>query len=203
MTKIKLCGCFREEDIQTANILHPDYIGFVFFKKSHRYVAQAQALKLKRLLSPTIRAVGVFVNEDIENVMHLLSEGIIDLAQLHGDEDEDYILRLQERFGKPVIKAFVLRKKDDIIKAEKSPAGHILLDAGMGDGTTLNWDELQDIRHPYFLAGGLDPENVINAVKTLHPFAVDVSSGIETNRIKDPRKMEAFVNAVRRIDHNG
>lgn len=198
MTKIKLCGLSRTRDILAANQLRPEYIGFVFAPKSSQYISSEQARELKALLSPQIRAVGVFVNEGIDRVEELLNSGVIDLAQLHGSEDADYIRQLRTRTGKPVIQAFRITSEEDVKRAEHSIADHILLDAGAGTGTVFDWSMLQQIRRSYFLAGGLGPENVKGAVERLHPYAVDVSSGIETDGSKDPEKMAAFVTAVRK-----
>ncbi len=199
MTRIKLCGLSRTEDIDTANRLRPDYIGFVFSQKSRRYVDIEKARMLRQQLYAGISAVGVFVDEDPETVIEYLYDGVIDIAQLHGSEDDSYIERIRSSSGKPVIKAFMLRQKDDIIKAVQCPADYILLDAGRGDRETFDWSLAEEITRPFFLAGGLDPENAAGAISMLCPFAVDVSSGIETDGIKDPVKAEAFVNAVRRF----
>ncbi len=198
MTKIKLCGLSRQCDIEWANELKPDYIGFIFWSKSKRNISPEKAKELKALLSPDIKAVGVFVNEPVENVAELLSNNIIDVAQLHGSEDEEYIAKLRTLSDKPIIKAFLLKSKDDAEMAERSTADHILLDSGMGAGKSFDWNLLREIKRPYFLAGGLYPENVRDAIDKLSPFAVDVSSGIETDNFKDKNKMTAFVKAVRK-----
>lgn len=198
MTKIKLCGLSRLCDIEVANELKPEYIGFVFAPKSIRYVKPNMAAELTAKLSPDIKAVGVFVNESVDTVAELLRERIIDVAQLHGNEDETYIALLRERTDKPIIKAFQISSSTDIHKAEQSAADCVLLDSGAGTGTAFDWGFVKSIRRPYFLAGGLDADNVADAVKALHPFAVDVSSGIETGGVKDKIKMAAFVAAVRK-----
>lgn len=200
MTKIKFCGLTRSGDIEAANELKPDYIGFVFWPKSKRAVTAGEAKILKSKLDPSIKAVGVFVDEDMEAVKSLLDGGIIDIAQLHGHEDEDYINGLKKASGKPVIKAFRIRSEEDIRKAEASPADLVLLDAGMGDGVTFDWSLIKNAGRPYFLAGGLDPDNAADAVRTLHPYALDVSSGIETDGLKDTNKMAAFAASVRKED---
>lgn len=200
MTKIKLCGLTRPEDIQAANELKPDYIGFVFAPQSRRHVTPRQAAQLEELLDLEISVVGVFVNETIETISALRECGIIDVAQLHGSEDEDYITALRELTDMPIIKAFRIETEEDVAAAERSSADHILLDAGNGGtGTAFDWSLLRSIQRPYFLAGGLDPNNVRGAVKSLHPHAVDVSSGIETGGVKDPEKMREFVRAVRGV----
>ena len=197
MTGIKMCGLRRMEDIEAVNELLPEYIGFVFFPGSRRYITAAAAGQLREKLNPEIRAVGVFVDEDPRTVAALLEDGIIDMAQLHGHEDEPYLEDLRRLTGRPLIRAFRVRSGEDIRLAQSSSADGILLDAGAGDGRTFDWSLLQGMRRPYFLAGGLDPENVSRAVRVLKPFAVDVSSGIETGGIKDMNKMRAFVRAVR------
>lgn len=200
MTKIKLCGLSRNCDIDVVNKLKPDFIGFVFWQKSSRFVTKEKAFELKSLLNPDIKAVGVFVDEKPETVAELLNLGIIDMAQLHGSESEEYIEDLKKLSDKPIIKAFRVKTKQDIIDAQKSSADYVLLDSGAGTGNAFDWDLIQNIKRPYFLAGGLDTCNAETAVKKLKPYAVDVSSGIETNRLKDKDKMTAFVVAVRNAE---
>lgn len=197
--KIKLCGLTRPEDIKCANSLNPDYIGFVFAKKSKRYVSPDTAFKLKELLLPKIKAVGVFVNEDIRNVAILLNSNIIDIAQLHGDEDETYIKKLRILTDKPIIKAFKIKTRDDLPRVKNSSADYILLDSGSGSGNVFDWDLIKSIDRPFFLAGGLNPENVEEAIRTVKPFAIDVSSGIETDGFKDETKMSEFVSIARNV----
>lgn len=200
MTRIKMCGLRRAEDIAAANELKPDYVGFVFFPGSRRYIPPEEARKLRAALLPGIRPVGVFVDEKPETVAALLEEGIVDMAQLHGHEDEAYLARLRRLTAAPLIRAFRVREIGDIGQAEASSADAVLLDAGAGDGKTFDWGLLRDMGRPYFLAGGLDPGNVAFAVRELHPFAVDVSSGIETDGFKDIVKMRAFIQAVERTE---
>ena len=196
--KIKLCGLSRAEDIAAANRLLPDYIGFVFAKKSRRYVSPERAAELKALLDPRITAVGVFVNETPENIANLLESGVIDAAQLHGDEDEEYISSLRKLTDKTLIKAFKVNSVQDVIKAESSSADLVLLDSGAGTGSVFDWELIRTVKRRYFLAGGLDSRNVGEAIETLHPWAVDVSSGIETGGIKDEKKMADFISAAGR-----
>lgn len=200
MTKIKLCGLSRNCDIDVVNKLKPDFIGFVLWQKSSRFVTKEKAFELKSLLNPDIKAVGVFVDEKPETVAELLNLGIIDMAQLHGSESEEYIEDLKKLSDKPIIKAFRVKTKQDIIDAQKSSADYVLLDSGAGTGNAFDWDLIQNIKRPYFLAGGLDTCNAETAVKKLKPYAVDISSGIETNRLKDKDKMTAFVVAVRNAE---
>ena len=200
MTKIKFCGLTRPEDIEAVNAIKPDYIGFVFAKKSRRCVTPKQAAALKAGLDPAIRAVGVFVNEPFENVVQLLENGTIDLAQLHGAEDDGYITALREATQKPVLQAYRIASAEDASRAAQSCADAVLLDTGAGTGQIFDWELVRDFPRPYFLAGGLGPQNVGQAVCLLNPAAVDVSSGIETDGHKDKTKMAAFAAAVRRED---
>ena len=199
--KIKLCGLTRPCDIEAVNELQPDYIGFVFAKKSRRYVSPEKAKELKAMLAPGIQAVGVFVNEEPEQIAALLEAGTIDVAQLHGQESETEIRRLRELTDHPLIQAFRIDTEQDVERANASTADYVLLDSGAGGtGTVFDWDLLQAIRRPYFLAGGLDTENLGTVKAKLNPYGVDVSSGIETGGYKDKEKMTAFVAAARKED---
>ncbi len=199
MTKVKFCGLTRPEDISYSNELMPDYVGFVMWDKSRRSVSSDAAKVLKDKLSPAIRAVGVFVDEDVRVVASLLNDGVIDIAQLHGGEDEGYIKELRSLTYNQIIKAFRIRSSNDVINANASSADLILLDAGMGGGVSFDWGLIKDVKRPYILAGGLDCTNVEDAIVTLSPFGVDVSSGIETDHVKDHEKMRGFIDKVRKI----
>lgn len=200
MTKIKLCGLSRTCDIEAANELKPEYIGFVFALKSRRYVSPEKALALKKQLNPEIKAVGVFVDEKPEWIADLLRNGVIDIAQLHGRETKESIVRLRQLTDSPVIKAFSVDTKQDIEAANASSADYVLLDSGKGGtGEIFDWKLLEKMNRPYFLAGGLTVENVRDAVKIWKPYAVDVSSGIENGGYKDRMKMERFVRNVRSV----
>lgn len=196
MTKIKLCGLSRIIDIETANELNVDYIGFVFASNSKRYIDKPTAKNLKEKLNKNIKAVGVFVNENIETIIDYITKDMIDIVQLHGDENNDYINELKTIIHKPIIKAFKISSEKDISLANDSIADYILLDSGAGDGKVFDWNLIKDINRNYFLAGGLTIDNVSSAIKTLKPYAVDVSSGIETNSLKDKNKMKQFVEIV-------
>ncbi len=216
MTRIKLCGLSRQSDIEAVNDLKPEYIGFVFWEKSSRFVSRDEALRLRTALLPNIKAVGVFVDEDVSKVAALLNDKIIDVAQLHGHEDSSYVERL--RFLSPgceIIKALKVRDKESFLKELDGFAlacpDFFLLDSGTGSGQTFNWEILQSpevtdklnvLSKGWFLAGGLDTGNVKTAISKLGPMAVDVSSAIETEGKKDPEKMRAFVKAVRDMDCN-
>ncbi len=198
MTKIKLCGLSRLCDIEAVNVLRPDYIGFVFAPGSRRRVSVQTAVELRQALLPGITAVGVFVDEEAENVAEFLNQGVIDMAQLHGHEDAAYVAKLRSLTDRKLIQAFRIRTEEDVRRACQSEADHVLLDSGAGTGRPFDWKLVRKAnRPPYFLAGGLDPEHVGEAISVLAPYAVDVSSGIETDGLKDPEKMAAFVRAVR------
>ena len=195
-TRVKFCGLKRIEDIRAVNELKPDFAGFVFWDKSSRNVSRDEALELGRALLPDIKKVGVFVDEDPGAVAALLKDGIIEIAQLHGHEDEVYISKLRSLAeGACVIKAFVIKSKEDLERAGKCSADYLLLDSGKGTGQTFNWDLIAGAKFdkPFFLAGGLGPDNVADAVNRIRPYAVDVSSGIETDGFKDPDKMRKFM----------
>ncbi len=197
MTKIKFCGLMTLDDVYAANELLPEFVGFVFAAGSKRRVTPAQAEKFRNALSKKILAVGVFVDEKISVVAELLNAGIIDVAQLHGGEDADYISRLRTLTAKPLIKAVEIHSPENLCAIEQIDSDYVLIDSGKGSGNVFDWRILKNFSRLYFLAGGLNPENVSAAIKILNPFAVDVSSGIESNGRKDAAKMREFVSAVR------
>ena len=200
MTKIKLCGLKRPQDIETANEIKPDFVGFIVdFPKSRRNVDIGTLRALTASVSPGIMKVGVFVDYDASKIAGLLDDGTIDIAQLHGHEDEEYVGMLKGMTDKPVTKAFTVRSAEDISRALSSRADYILLDQGQGTGRSFNWSLVPRIERPWFLAGGLCPDNLAEAVERLSPWAVDLSSGIETDGLKDPVKMRAAVEAVRAL----
>lgn len=196
MSRIKMCGIRRKADIDYINTLLPEFIGYVFAEKSKRYITPEMACGLTEILSPEVVPVGVFVNSPVEDVIEIVKSGAVKYVQLHGNEDDSYISELHAE-NITVIKAFIVKSSAEIELAEKSTADFVLLDAGMGDGRTFNHALLKDMKRPYFLAGGLSPENIAGALK-LKPYAVDVSSGIETDGFKDFNKMQDFINAVRK-----
>ena len=198
--KIKICGLRRPEDIEAVNFFQPDYVGFIVeFPKSFRSVTAEELNGLTAKLDKNITAVGVFVNAPEELPAQLLNEGIIGMAQLHGQEDEDYIRRLRKLTKKPLIKAFSVRSEDDIKNAVKSSADYILLDQGSGGtGKAFDWSLIQEMNRLFFLAGGIGPDNLERAIQEIHPYAVDLSSSVETDRWKDPEKIRQVVDIVRR-----
>ena len=196
MTKIKMCGLRREADIEFANKLRPEYIGYVFAQSSKRYVQPEKAAELTKKLDKNIIPVGVFVNSPIEEVIGIVRSGAVRAVQLHGEEDEDYIAELK-KLGICVIRAFKVRSEADVRAAEESSADYVLLDSGQGSGETFDWSVIGEIKREYFLAGGLAVDNAAEAIQQLHPYAVDASSCLEIDGFKDFGKMKAFAEAVR------
>ena len=207
-TKIKICGLTREQDIEVVNELLPDYMGFVFWERSKRNITPEKSAHLKAKLDKRIKAVGVFVDADIDFVYSLIKCGTIDIAQLHGNEDEDYIRRLREKINSGldseseeseirIIKAFNVNNLTSFEEVEKTSADFVMLDSGKGSGVTFDWDKIQSFDRPFFLAGGLGVENVQEVIEKINPYAVDVSSGVETDGVKDREKIVQFVQIVR------
>ncbi|MCR5617931.1 MAG: phosphoribosylanthranilate isomerase [Clostridiales bacterium] len=195
---VKFCGIRRSEDIKAVNEVKPDLIGFVLDRTRRRYVSPDTVSGLRKDLDPKIRVVGVFVDEEISYVVKLLNDGIIDIAQLHGNESDDYMKEVREKTGALIIKAFGIRSDEDIKRAEASCADLVIVDSpGGGTGEPFNWELLSKIKRPYILAGGLDADNISDAVK-IAPYGVDVSSGIETDGYKDITKMKAFMAGVKK-----
>lgn len=191
-------------DIEIVNKFCPDYIGFVL-APSKRQVSLEQAKLLKEQLNPSIQAVGVYVNEPIENVLQYEQKGIIDIIQLHGDEDIVYINALKKATHLPIIKAFrikdaeSLKEKQDFI--ENPILDGVLLDAYSpssygGLGESFDWELLEQIQRPYFLAGGIGIENISEALEH-KPYAIDVSSKVETDGVKDQEKIKKLIQLVR------
>ena len=197
--KVKICGLFRNSDIDAVNDEKPDYIGFVF-AESRRKISVRQALELRKNLSPDIIPVGVFVDEMFENIIPLIRDGIIDAVQLHGSEDEEYISKLKELTNRPVIKAIAVQKKGDVQRWAASSADYLLTDnTSGGHGKIFNWDLIGNVNKPFFLAGGLNIENITEAIMKTKPFAVDVSSGVETDGLKDHTKIREFIRRARSV----
>ena len=196
MAKVKICGLTRIEDIECVNEVLPDYVGFIF-APSRRQVSWEQALDLKNHLDRRILSVGVFVDEPVDTIVEILDMGIIDVIQLHGRETEAYIKTIRACTPQPIIKAVSVRTRSDL--AVKTSADHLLFDHGSGGkGVAFDWSLLKGVSIPYFLAGGLSAENIDDALGRTTPFAVDVSSGVETNGLKDPDKVKELTRRVRR-----
>ena len=198
--KLKFCGLTRETDIRAANETRPDYIGFVF-AESRRRVTDEQAARLRALLSPGIQAVGVFVNDDPTHIALLANRGVIDLIQLHGSESAAYIRRLRTMTAAPIICALRVGKQTDIKRAESNLVDFLLLDtytkdAYGGSGRTFDWSLIGEVGKPHFLAGGLNESNITRAMRT-GAYALDLSSGIETDGVKDAEKMRRVAALVK------
>lgn len=194
--KIKICGLFRDKDIDYANLVKPDYVGFVF-AKSRRQITEKQAREFRTRLSPQIQTVGVFVDTPAEEIIAYLTEGIIDIAQLHGRETEEDIRYIKAVAGKPVIKAVKVQSRSDVEAWLESKADFLLFDSGAGSGQTFSWELLSGVKRDFFLAGGLSLENLETAMKEVEAYALDLSSGAETDGIKDLAKMRKIVQTVR------
>jgi len=200
--KIKLCGMFRDCDIDYANEAKPDYVGFILgFPKRPRTSAAEPARRLRSRLDTGIKAVGVFVNSPETTCAEYADCGIIDVIQLHGDEDADFIRRLRELTSAPIIKAAKIRTPEDIGRVQALGADYVLLDNGTGTGEMFDHSLLDgaEIRQPFFLAGGLTPENLRQAAESVRPYCVDLSSGVETDRLKDREKMLEAVRVIREL----
>ena len=207
-TKIKICGLSRMEDIEAVNEACPDYCGFIInYPPSKRNISEDQLAELKKILRKEMKAVGVFVDAPAESVAKLLNEDLIDLAQLHGNEDETYIANLKKLTAKPLIKAVKVSTEEEVKNAFDTVADEVLLDLGKGTGKTFDWNLLKNIQKTdklLFLAGGVTPEYAAQAVKTVAPDVVDVSSGVEKDVSpcaafagKDAEKITKFVESVR------
>ena len=178
MTKIKLCGLTRESDIAYANVLAPDYVGFIFAEKSRRYISPEKAKILRRKLNASIIPVGVFVNETPECIADLADRNIIRIIQLHGSEDESYIRHLRKLTDAKIIKAFRIQSKEDILAANASTADYVLLDSGGGSGELFDHSLIRSIPRNYFLAGGLTPQNVRAAAEPVGTYVREMKRAI-------------------------
>lgn len=201
MMYVKICGLKHNSDIEHVNTLLPDFVGFIFAKNSKRYVTPKEAAELKERLDKRIKAVGVFVDAELEFVAEIVSQGIIDIIQLHGKEDNSYIRSLREDMGilKPIIKAVSVSSIEDLSSAMESEADMILFDNGPGGtGKSFSWAQVAGFNRPFILAGGLSADNVATAIKACKPFAVDTSTGVETEGRKDFNKIQEFITTARR-----
>ena len=202
MSRVKICGLSRVEDAAAANRALPDYVGFVF-ASSRRRIDEMKALTLKETLDSRIKTVGVFVNQAFDFITGLYHSGVIDLAQLHGDEDDDYIEGLKKRCTLPVIKAIGV---GNTLPPLPKSADYLLFDTASaqrgGAGKVFDWSLLTAFdESPFFLSGGLNLLNVSDAIRTLSPFCVDVSSGVETNGAKDAEKIYQFTRIAKGTDN--
>lgn len=198
-TKIKFCGLRREEDVKYAASLGAGFMGFILSERFKRFVKPEDVASFRKFVPASTKTVGVFVDEPEDYVIGCAKTAKLDMIQLHGNEDDGYINDIKEKTGLPVIKMVKPVSESDIIAARHCVADLILLDSGTGTGKVFDWSLIRDLDRDYILAGGLTPENVGEAVERLKPFAVDVSSGVETEGIKDFSKMKAFAAEVRKL----
>ena len=208
MTKIKICVLTITEDIDTVNEFLPDYIGFVF-AKSRRQVSAEQAKELKKRLRPEIKAVGVFVNEKPENIAKIANQGIIDLIQIHGDEDAAYCEQLRKLTQAPIIKVVRVEREDDFAGIEAFDCDYYLFDTlsskdygGTGKAFDHSLLHNKEIKKPFFVAGGLNQDNVAAVIEAIKPYGVDASGGVETDGIKDVNKIKEFTKQGRIVGKN-
>lgn len=196
-SKIKICGLFRDQDIQAVNQYPPDYVGFILhFPKSHRNIHPEQLRAWKKILRPEIKTVGVFVSQNLETIQDIAPS--LDVIQLHGGESEDFIQECKKTFPHHEIwKAFTVKTAEDVAIALKSSAHQVLLDYGKGEGKTFDWAILENTPRPYILAGGITLENLPKALEKLSPALVDLSSGAESDRQKDPQKIRDIIKIIR------
>lgn len=200
--KIKLCGMFRDEDIDYVNEALPDYIGFVvMFPKSHRNISLETALRLRKRLDSRIKSVAVSVDAPVEKLAEFALSGAADMLQLHGSENADYIAKLRQLTSVPIIKAVIVKTAGDVQNARNIDADFLLLDSGTGSGKTFDHSMIRcaEITKPFFLAGGLTPENLAQAAREVKPYAVDLSGGIETDKLKDREKILTAVKIIHEL----
>ncbi|PWB85448.1 phosphoribosylanthranilate isomerase [Methanobrevibacter thaueri] len=198
MVKIKICGLKRLEDIEIVNKYRPDYMGFVF-ADTKRKVSHELARQLKDKLDPEIISVGVFVDAPKEEITELFENGTIEMAQLHGLESEDYIKDLKAMTDNKliVIKAIEMSQDTDLLKYDSSNADYLLLDSGKGSGKTFDWRLIRkDLKKDFFLAGGLNKDNITQAIEEFEPYAVDLSSSLEVNGFKNEDKIKEIMEII-------
>ena len=206
MTKIKICGLFREEDMEAVNVYRPDYVGFIInYPKSHRNLDIKSLEVLSKKLDSSIKRVAVFVNEDIEFIKKLFDKGLFDIIQLHGEEDNKYIQSLKISTKTDIIKAHKIEDKSSLDKISSCASDLVLIDTGKGGGLShseKNIELLKQLNRRYMLAGGIDEGNVRYLLKELSPYALDISSGAETDRKKDRAKIKRLIEMIRKEECN-
>ena len=197
MTKFKICGLMKPEDICYVNEAKPDYIGFILSPGFRRSISRELAAEMKKNLSEDILATGVFVDEEIPFILSFAEDGIIDQIQLHGSETDEYISELKKKTELPVIKAF---KAGTVTEEElkTNPADMYIIDSGKGTGKTFDWSLVPRIYKPWLLAGGITAENAEDAIRRLKPTGLDLSSSVETDGYKDREKIIEITNIVRK-----
>ena len=198
MAKIKICGLKRLEDVEIVNKYKPDFVGFVF-ADSKRKVTSDLARQMKQNLDDSIQSVGVFVDAAIDEILEIHEQGIIDMAQLHGSESEDYIEKLKKKSNcqLKIINAIEMDDEKDLLEYDNSTADYLLFDSGKGSGKTFDWRLIrQDLKKEFFLAGGLNYQNISQAINEFDPYAIDLSSSVETNGYKDELKIKKVMEAM-------
>ena len=198
MVKVKICGLKRLEDIEIVNRYKPDFIGFVF-ADSKRKVSHELASKLKDNLDSDIISVGVFVDASQDEILELYDGGIIEMAQLHGSENEDYINDLKQKTNgeMKIINAIEMSQDIDLSDYENSQADYLLLDSGKGSGKTFDWRLIRkNLKKDFFLAGGLNSSNIKEAIEEFDPYAIDLSSGLESDGFKDENKIREVMEVI-------
>ena len=198
MVKIKICGIKRLEDVEMVNRYKPDYIGFVF-ADSKRKVSHDLAKELRNNLDSDIIPVGVFVDSPQVEILKLFDDRIIEIAQLHGSESEQYILDLKKKTNGElkIINAIEMTQEIDLLEYNDSSSDYLLLDSGKGSGKTFDWSLIRkDIKKEFFLAGGLNSENVAPAINEFNPYAIDLSSSLETDGFKDENKIKEIMEVI-------
>ena len=198
MAKIKICGLKRLEDVEIVNKYKPDFVGFVF-ADSKRKVTPDLARQMKQNLDDSIQSVGVFVDAAIDEILEIHKRGIIDMAQLHGSESDEYIEELKKKSNcqLKIINAIEMDDEKDLLEYDNSTADYLLFDSGKGSGKTFDWRLIrQDLKKEFFLAGGLNYQNISQAINEFDPYAIDLSSSVETNGYKDELKIKKVMEAM-------
>ena len=205
MVKVKICGICHESEISIMNELVPDYVGFVFARKSRHFISPEHAGYLRSKLRQGIKSVGVFTNESLHGVAMCVETAGLSMVQLHGEETAEYIASLREYIRCPIMKVYKVAKPIDAEKALYSTADYVMLDGGnAGDGKTFDWSMLGRMRRKFFLSGGLNPENFQQALLLdPQPYALNASSGLESHRTKDFRKVMKFILGVKSFKRSG
>ena len=198
MAKIKICGLKRLEDVEIVNKYKPDFVGFVF-ADSKRKVTLNLARQMKQNLDDSIQSVGVFVDAAIDEILEIHKRGIIDMAQLHGSESDEYIEELRQKSNcqLKIINAIEMDDEKDLLEYDNSTADYLLFDSGKGSGKTFDWRLIRkDLKKEFFLAGGLNYQNISCAINEFDPYAIDLSSSVETNGYKDELKIKKVMEAM-------
>ncbi len=200
--RIKICGISRDTDTEYINTSLPDYAGFIInYPKSRRNITPQRAKELREQIDAKIKTVGVFVDNDLNEVAKIANSGAIDVIQLHGHESEDYITRLRQETNAEIWKSFIVKTHADILAAKITKADRILLDGGLGYGVSFDHSLIKNLGKEYILAGGINAKNIEIILKTLNPWAVDISSGVETNGVKDGNKISEIISIIRKFNN--